>query len=294
MILQERNLLEKYLNQNNDFLSTLSFAGVAAWENFFRFDFQMIDECLCVFAHNELGCFQYFPPLGDRWDSETIHKCFRYMREHNGSGGVSRIENVSFKYLHLFQRQYFQFYQKGHEYCYYKNDIVEMKGGRFKSKRSSFNQFVKNNKCEYIPYHPNMEGQCLDLYQRWKQERFYAVDDDIYRHMLEENEKVHQLGMKSSDQFNLIGRVVYANGKIEAYSFGYPLNEKIFCILFEVANLSIKGLPTFIFRKFCSDPQIRRYTYINVMDDFQMQGVRQAKLSFRPTLLIPSYSITQR
>jgi hypothetical protein len=41
-----------------------------------------------------------------------------------------------------------------------------------------------------------------------------------------------------------------AHNDICAYTFGYALNEDIFCVLFEVADLSLTGLPVYILPSF--------------------------------------------
>ena len=41
----------------------------------------------------------------------------------------------------------------------------------------------------------------------------------------------------------LIGRVVKVKGEIKAYTFGFEINDDMFCVYLETADLKIKGLP---------------------------------------------------
>jgi len=82
--------------------------------------------------------------------------------------------------------------------------------------------------------------------------------------MLEENRGVHELVMRYYNQLGLIGRVVLVEGQVKAYSFGFPLGGNMFCVLFEITDLDIKGLPVYIFREFCRDEVLEQYQFINV------------------------------
>lgn len=293
-LLDRKELIQRYLKETSAHLSSFSFANIFAWQEFFRFDLRIIGESLCIFAHNDVGCFMYLPPLGGHVSLETMDACFEIMEEINGGNGVSRIENVAAHQLPLFPSDKFNYFNKGYEYCYYRNDIAALAGNRYKSKRSSCNHFVKNNAFRYLPYEETMLEACAHLYQEWAQTRRQAYGDNnaVYVQMLEENAKIHRLAMQHCRELGLLGRVVEVDGKIKAYSFGYPLNQDIFCILFEIADLAVNGLAVFIFREFCRDAAVVPYKFINVMDDFELANIRQTKMSFQPVLLFPSYVIS--
>lgn len=140
-----------------------------------------------------------------------------------------------------------------------------------------------------------MRADCAALYQDWAQGRrpVYA-GNAVALQMLEENAGVHQLALRHYQDLGLTGRVVTIDGKVRAYTFGYPLNAEIFCVLFEIADLSFSGLGVFIFREFCRDAALTPYKFINVMDDFELGNIERAKNSFRPAVLLPSYVITRK
>lgn len=293
-LLNQRSLVETYLKQRAFSLSSFSFVTLFGWQDFFEFDFKVINDNLCIFAQHELGRFMYLPPLGGELKSETIEQCFQVMMDVNGKKGVTRIENVPEEMLSLFPKDQYVFSLKGYEYCYGREDIARLEGNKYKTKRSSYNQFAKNNLYQYMPYEKNMLEECLFLYKTWAESRALIYEDDIYRQMLEENEKVHQLTLEYYKELELTARVVVVNNKIKAYTVGFEISRDIFCILFEIADLTMKGLPVFIFSKFCQDDSLERYKFINVMDDFELANIKKTKMSFHPSKLIPSYIIKKR
>ena len=293
-LLEQKTLVKEYLRKDRHSLSSFSFAAIFNWQDFFEFEFKMIKGNLCIFARNEMGVFLYLPPLGKMIEEETIEQCFLLMNEENKGRGLSRIENVSSDQLEAFSSLRYSFYRKGFEYGYFRKDIAFLKGNSYKSKRSSCNHFVKNYKFEYLPFDPAMLAGCLDLYDDWAGTRRQLYADEIYRQMLMENRRVHEITLRHSEDLDLTGRVVRVNGQIKAYTFGFEINQDIFCVLFEIADVSVKGLPVFIFSRFCRDEALRKYNFINVMDDCELKNIQAVKLSFHPVLVFPLYVIEER
>ena len=167
-LLERKELIQQYLREAPGLLSSFSFINIFTWQGFFQFELEVIDGNLCVFARHEAGTFLYLPPLGKNVSSKTIQTCFERMEKVNRVKGVSRIENVHAHQL-LFPAEEYSHYNKGYEYCYYREDLVRLAGNLYKSKRSSYNHFVKNYTFQYLPYADSMRADCAALYQEWAQ-----------------------------------------------------------------------------------------------------------------------------
>lgn len=295
-LLERKELIQQYLREAPGLLSSFSFINIFTWQEFFQFELEVIDGNLCVFARHEAGTFLYLPPLGKNVSAKTIHACFERMDKANRNKGVSRVENVHAHQLALFlPPEEFSHYNKGYEYCYYRKDLAALTGNPYKSKRSSYNHFVKNYTFQYLPYDDSARADCAALYQDWaKSRRPVYADNAVALQMLEENAGVHQLALRHYRELGLTGRVVVIDGKVMAYTFGYPLNEQTFCVLFEIADLFCNGLGVFIFREFCRDAALAPYKFINVMDDFELENIQRVKDSFNPVVLLPSYTVTRK
>jgi hypothetical protein len=293
-LLAQKDLIESHLVQRPRKLSSLSFVNLFLWSDFFSFESQVFGDNLCVFAVHDMGTFMYLPPLGKNFDCAVVEQVFDFMRKKNKGRGVSRIENVSEEELAVFSKEKFSFFQKGSEYLYSRQDLVELHGQAYKSKRHDHNFFQKHYSAQYLPFTADMTRESGELYDRWAKERKAHHRDEIYEQMIDDNRSVHQLGMQYYKELGLMGRVVVLDGKIAAYTFGYELNKETFCVLFEVADLKYTGLPVYIFHEFCSDEGVSGFNFINVMDDFGAKNLEKAKLSFRPKELIPAYTISPR
>lgn len=293
-LLKKKPLVEEFLEQTPFSLSAFSFVNIFIWSDFFHFVFKMIDHQLCIFAQNTIGSFFYLPPLGRKMTHKAIKDGLSYLSLKNNGNTVTRIEHAERRHLKLFPEKDFFVIKRSKEFIYNREDIVGMTGNRFKSKRSLYNQFIKNHSFEFLPYASDMEKDCLSLYDLWAQERKLRQKDDMAVFMIEENRLVHQKAIHYYQDLNLMGRVVRINNQIVAYSFGFELKPDVFCILFEIVDLHFKGLSTFIFRAFCMDQQVQKYRWINAMDGCGLSNIEKAKQLFRPHHTIESYCVSPR
>jgi hypothetical protein len=167
-----------------------------------------------------------------------------------------------------------------------------LSGGEYKSKRHDDNFFRKHFAAQYAEFEPGMTEDCLKLYDRWAEGRRQKHSDEMYRYMMADSRQAHQRGMEFYRELGLVGRVVKIDGKIAAYTFGYALDPETFCVLFEVADVDVHGLPVFIFKEFCRDPEVAGYQFINTLDDTGAKNLARSKLSFRPEAVLPAYTIS--
>lgn len=290
--LKDKKIFEKFLALQKHKLCAYSFQDIYIWKGLFDIRWAIIQNSLCVFFEDKIGCFLYLPPLAEKKCLKTIAKVFRIMDQFNQNKAISRIENVEKNDLDFYQRLGYEYYPKSPDYLCQRRDLVELRGDRFKSKRSAFNYFIRNYNFRYLPYSKNNKNDCLGLYREWMQERQVKNNDKVYQGMLSDNFIALRILLKAYKNLDLLGRVVEVNGKIRAFTFGFKLNKEIFCILYEIADLSLKGLAQFIFRSFCSD--LKDFRHINIMDDSGLENLKQAKLSYRPVKLIPNFIVQRK
>lgn len=271
-------------------LSGYAFAPHYVWHDFFDFYWTIIDDQFCLFANQDGDYFMPILPMGQSLNQSVIRQAYQFILETNRAKQVARIENVPSCLIPFFQEMGFHAVQKETEYLYKTEALIQLKGDRYKSKRAAYNLLTRNHPAAQLqPYQPVHLGDCLALYESWQQARWERSHDDIYRAMLEDSRHSHQAGLINYEKLGLIGKVVFIDGVLRGYTFGYPLNSEIFCILFEVTDLGIKGLAQFIFREFCREQAA--YRWINTMDDSGLENLKRVKQSYRPAKQLSSYNL---
>ena len=229
-------------------------------------------------------------PMGASLKTKVIHEVYAFTREANRAKQIARIENVPADLIPFFQQIGFHSIEKEAEYLYETDALIQLKGDRYKSKRAAYNSLIRSHPTAQLePYQTSHLTDCLKLYESWQQERWGKSHDDVYRAMLEDSWHAHRTGLMNHEELGLVGRVVLIDGVLKGYTFGYPLNSEIFCILFEVTDLSIKGLAQFLFKAFCQEHAAYRWT--NTMDDSGLENLKRVKLSYRPVKQLSSYNL---
>jgi hypothetical protein len=290
--LRDKNLLDGFLSLDNHELSVYAFANIYIWRGLFDIYWTIIRENLCLFLKDKIGCFMYLPPLTKTPDKRVLEQAFGIMDNFNKNRDISRIENVEIKDLAFYKNMGYACRDKYPDYLCKRTDLSKLEGNRFKSQRSSFNYFSRHYKSEYLSFSPRYNNGCLESYKQWMCGRKAHNQEPLYQGMLEDGLRCLKVLLENYPSLGLIGRVVKINKEIKAFTFGFELNRDTFCILYEVTDLSVKGLSQFIFRSFCSE--LKEYKYINIMDDSGLENLKKVKLSYRPVRLIPAYIVIRK
>lgn len=95
-------------------------------------------------------------------------------------------------------------------------------------------------------------------------------------------------------ELHLTGGVLRANGRVVAFCMGEPGPAMIqwLCIL-EKALADAEGAYPMINQQFVLH-EAAEYSYINREDDMGSEGLRQAKLSYHPAILLEKGRVTKR
>lgn len=279
--LGDRAFIEGYLKPGEHRLSAYSFAGIYIWKDFFDIRQAVFDGRLLISFKNGSGAFLYLDPWGKGAGLPAIH----YIRD---ALKVTRIDNVEEDAAEKFRQAGLRVEERGREYVYLREEQAALKGGRFKSKRADINYFLNNYGFKYRPYKESDKDGAVSLLEGWAKGRQSASKDKMHNLMLEDALRYHRRAFEDYKGLGLTGRVVEVDGRLRAYSFGFELNARTFCVLLEVADLKIRGLAQFIFREFCKE---RKEDFINVMDDSGLEGLRKTKLSYRPHRIESYYTV---
>lgn len=166
------------------------------------------------------------------------------------------------------------------DYLYLKKDLAHLPGRKLHKKRNLVNAFINNyNYKETLITNENRDDT-LKVLDRWVEGREDRADYDPAREAIEYMEDL-----------NLTGCLTYVDDEPAAYSLGEPLARgKMFAIHFEKALGQYKGIYQFVNRSFASMLP-RHYVYINREQDLGDDGLRQAKMSYRPSNFVKKYRV---
>jgi len=288
---KDRKVFEKFLGLNQHGLSVYAWENIFIWKGLYDIRWVFLDEALCVFFIDKIGCFQYLAPLGERLSENVLRKSFKMMDAFNKNKEISRIENIESKDIPFYRRMGYSCRIKSYDYLCNRLDLAQLPGNRFKSKRACCNYFLKNFSFEYQPFSLRYKNGCLALYNLWMKQRRAQSNDFLYRGMLRDSRVCLKQALNRLSDLNLTGRVVTINNEVRGFTLGYELSQETFCVLYEITDLTVKGLAQFIFREFSRE--LKGYKYINIMDDSGLENLKKVKFSYKPVQLVPGFTLSR-
>ena len=298
LTLNDKPIFDAHAHRTCLRLAHYAFAPLYVWREHFQFYWTLLADYLCLFAKQGDDYFMPILPMPceieDRVYLNVIRQAYQFMLASSRNPHIARIENVPREMIAFFKKNGFCATLKETEYLYETEVLVGLRGDRYKQQRHAYNAFVAEHPAAKLrPYTPVDQDACLALYDRWQETRSQKYDDPIYSAMLDDSQSAHRIGISHAEALGLIGRVIRIDGKIRGYTFGYPLNADTFCVMFEITDLSIKGLAQFIYREFCKE-LMDTYRWINAMDDSGLENLKRVKRAYHPTELMPSYNIVKQ
>jgi uncharacterized protein len=166
------------------------------------------------------------------------------------------------------------------DYLYNRSDLAELTGKEYHKKRNLVNGFIASYECVQEPLKKANLADALDVLDQWRAAKGYDGD---YRAAKEGLELFEELGMR--------GAIYYIGGKPVGWCLGEPLAKgRMFAVHFEKAIDSYKGIYQFINQAFAQSlPQT--YNLINREQDLGNEGLRQAKMTYRPCGFVKKYRV---
>jgi hypothetical protein len=172
-----------------------------------------------------------------------------------------------------------------YDYIYKTQDLIELKGREYHSKKNHLNYFNRNYEYQYIRMSSDMARDAMEFIGEFNSRKNVPEHEMQLLKMEEE---------AMFDVFNNIESVGYLAGaiiiddKIEALSIGGNLNRNTVTVHVEKANINFRGLYQAINNEFCKHVAAN-VKYINREEDMGIPNLRKAKLSYKPVKLLEKH-----
>lgn len=174
------------------------------------------------------------------------------------------------------------------DYVYDINDLAQLKGKRYQSKRNFANRFEANYPdCQLLPLEESTMPMAQTMLETWFAQR--AEMDPLADFRLEQI--ALDRAFSKFSQLGLEGLVLVVEGKCVAMTMGSLLSQDTFDIHFEKALEGYDGAYAYINRSFARYLQ-EKYPFLQFLnreDDLGIPGLRKAKLSYHPHHLVEKH-----
>lgn len=295
--IDDKPLLDEYLNSFDYKTSGLSFTSLYMWRNLNDFKFEIINDYLLISGKSHLEINDpepfLFPPLTKTgcYDFQTLSDTINIARKiFENKGFIFSIRLLPFHMIECIEKakplkMEFISDRPNYDYVYLSKDLIELKGKKFHSKKNHLNYFKSNNSYEYLPLSSQMAEECLELNERLNKDK---VLDSHEMELLKMEEEALKDVFINFEKAGYLGGAIKINNKIEAFTIGGHLGKKSMVVHVEKANTEFRGLYQAINNEFCRHV-CNTCKYINREEDMGIPGLRKAKISYRPVKYIEKY-----
>ncbi len=285
--LEDQTWISKLLKLSDFMGAEYSFANNMAWcrlsdSSITRYkDFYIV-----LMPHDDT--FMYTFPAGQGDYVEVINLLREYSKAH---GKKCAIFGVVEPWLSWFQEHFDGEYHCQHledssDYIYLAQDLIDLKGRKYHSKRNHLKK-VDAYPWTYEKLSKKDFEECITF-----SANLYNSKDGYTDHSAVVEQYAIDTFFKYFEQFNLMGIAIRVDGKLVAYSIGEKLNSNTVVVHIEKADTSYDGMYVLInnlfAKEFCNTPDV---VYINREEDLGIEGIRKAKLSYRPVFKVEKHLI---
>ena len=270
--------MKEKLKESQPKCCDFSSGNLIGWSRFFNGRVGEIDDCLVVRVKDEASfCF----PKGKNYEqalktivSEYGYPDFYTLEKHE----TEIIEK-------LFPGKYsFKAVRNSFDYVYSREKLATLKGKKYHAKRNHISYFEKNNNWSFEPLSRKNIADCVAMNEKW-----YELNVEKDRVGIEHEREVLRMNFEHFEEIGCVGGVLRVDGDVVAFTFGERLNDNTFDTHFEKAFSDIRGAYPMINMLFAKN-MLTDYELVNREDDVGSEGLRSAKLSYHPEILMEKYA----
>ena len=260
------------------------------WRDCYEVQWAIVDGLLIV-KPGQMDESWILQPYGD-YTKCDLRSVFVQLDEYFSSQGMPFIMRaVTESFAQLLETEYPGLFYLEEErdlfdYTYLGEDLRELKGRKYHSKRNHLSNFRKNHPdYVYEPMTENMVEEVWQYLEAWCGQKACSGSLDSGLHC---EQKAIREALDHFEVLDYKGAVIRLDGKIAAFTLGEMLNDNTVIIHVEKADGTITGLYGAINQEFLLHewPTVQ---YVNREEDTGAEVLRKAKLSYHPVELIKKY-----
>lgn len=168
------------------------------------------------------------------------------------------------------------------DYLYEQSALAELPGKKYHSKRNHVAGFSKNFAWSYEPITDGNAAEVVEMAAEWCRSKGNCAD----RGLRSEQCAIRE-AMAHRQELSLTGGLLRVDGRVAAFSFGSPISRTVFDVHVEKALPAFPGAYAVINQQFSK--RLSDYRYLNRENDLNVEGLRKAKLSYHPTILLEKF-----
>ena len=267
-----------------------TFVNVYLWSRHYKVTFAVIEDALVFRDGGKEPAFSY--PAGE---PENVRKALEFLMAYTAQRGYPfRLYNVTQKNYEQLDSWYPGMFEIAYvrdvaDYVYETEKLATLAGKKLHGKRNHINKFLKTyTDWNYEPLSDDNMEDCFQMALKWRNQNGCEDDPEKNAEMC-----VALNSLRLYKEMGQVGGVLRVEGQVVAFTIGEPLCEDTFVVHIEKAFADIDGAYPMINQQFVQH-ECMEYQYVNREDDAGSEGLRKAKLSYRPIFMVEKGIVTRK
>lgn len=282
--LEDFKILKRFLNNEGEASCESTFISLFVWADFYDNGYCVMNDILFMRSTDGDGYRYSIPFCKDEDLEKAVNLLTKELYPKKPCFWAQ--EGARFeKFKELFSENYaFLEEDDAADYIYLTEDLSTLSGKKYHSKRNHITKFSKQFNWEYSSINNKNIDKVKECAEKWYMENSSEDDDNS---LLAEKEGIFTI-LDNLEILNARGGCVLVDNNVIAFAIGSPINTEVFDIHFEKALSDYQGAYSVINREFAKN-ELKDFKYINREDDLGIEGLRKAKLSYKPVKLLKKY-----
>lgn len=286
--LNDKEWMTQKLREDDFSSCEYAFANNFMWSEVFEVEVGQAYDC-GIIRYRRRGDFSYSFPFGNGDKKKAVELLRGICAAHEYKLHMYPIEEKARKLLIEWFPGEFELDadRDSFDYVYTVEKLSTLKGKKLHGKRNHIARFKDEDDWSYEPLGRDNIDECRKMAKLWIDQR-----EEKWNEEMEQEMRVLQKAFVYFDELGLFGGVLRKKGEIVAFTMGERLNSDTMVVHFEKAYPDLQGAYPMINQQFVLD-RGAEFAYVNREEDTGDLGLRKAKLSYYPDMLIKKYSAVE-
>lgn len=288
--LEDKEVISSYFEKAPSRSCERTFANVYLWSRHYHVKYAIIEDAL-VFVDDEFELAYAYPAGEPAAVKRALDWLMNYSREKGQPFKLYNVTEDNFAQLETFYPGRFtvEYDRDEADYVYEREKLATLAGKKLHGKRNHINKFkALYEDWQYEGLSDENVEECFQMALKWRNQNGCDEDEGKNAEMC-----VTLNSLRLYKELDLVGGLIRVKGKIVAFCIGEAVCNDTFVVHVEKAFPDVEGAYPMINQQFVQH-ECMDYQYVNREEDTGAEGLRKAKLSYRPAFLVEKGVVTEK
>ena len=289
--LEDKEIITRYFTNHTSRSCERTFANVFLWSRKYPVTWAIVEQAL-VFKSEDEEHLAFASPAGE---PENVKKALEVLMQYSAQRNVPfQMYNVTPEYYAQLEEWYpgrfqIEYVRDDADYVYESEKLATLSGKKLHGKRNHINKFkaTYEGRWSYEKMTRDNVEDCFQMALKWREENGCEEDSEKRSEMC-----VTLNSLRLLEELELTGGVLRIDDEVVAFTIGEPICKDTFVVHIEKAFADVQGAYPMINQQFV-EHECMNYRYINREEDTGSEGLRKAKLSYRPAFMVEKGYVTE-